>query len=265
MLLLLFLVCIVAVSGCFSSERLEYLKAEKSAQKSEFEIALKHYRTLVDRYVRTPLAIKSAKEAARISHYELARYPEAIELYKHVILYAANENDRIAAQQKIADIYFNQTMNYEQAIIEYSRLLELKHTPHEELNYRLTIARSYFYTSNFFQAQVEINQILKLKPPPEILFDALVLRANIFLTNKTYDDAVAVLRQLIKDYPKRAQTENLALTLAVAYEDQKNYLKAIETLESIRDTYPRRAFIEARIKSLKERQSYLPGARGWKK
>lgn len=257
---------LLVFTGCrLSSESLEFERAEKAADKNKPEKALSHYKAIVDKYVQTPMAIKAAKGAAKIQHYDLKRPKEAVAFYKHVVLYATDSKDRVEAQKKLAEIYLTETLDYTQAIAEYSRLLELSHTPQEDFHYRISIARAYFYLSNFYQAQVEVENILKGNHDRELLFDAFLLKANIFLTAKKLDEAVIVLKQLIDQYPERSRNETIGLVLAVTYEEQKNFAKAIETLESIKDTYPRKEFIEQRIKILRERQSHLPGARGFRK
>ena len=248
-----------------SSEELEFQRAEEAAQKNDYAVAVQHYKAIADRYVKTPLAIKSAKEAARITHYQLKQPKEAVNFYRHVILYSPVASDRVEAEKKLADLYFSQLMDYTDSISEFNRLLELPHKPDDDFNYHLSIARSYFYLSNFYQAQIEIEGIMKKNYDKTLLFDALLLKANIFLTNKDLDQAISTLKQLMTDYPERSKTETIGLVLAVTYEEQKNFAKAIETLESIKDIYPKRAFIEERIKTLRERQSYLPGAKGLKK
>ena len=254
---------VFAISGCtLSSEEIEFHRAEESARAGKNEDAFTHYKTVVDRYQRDPLAIKSAQQAARIAHYELKKFPEAVHFYRHIILYAPSESDRIEAQKKVAELFFSQTLDYTQAIIEYSRLLELPHSAKEDETYRFAIARAYFYLNNFFQATVEIDKILASRPSADLAFDALLLKSNIYLTTKKLDDAINSLKELIAKYPARAKTETIGLVLAICYEEQKNFAKAIETLESIKNDYPRKGFIEGKIKALKERQSLLPGARG---
>jgi tetratricopeptide (TPR) repeat protein len=257
---------VLLVSGCtVSSEQLEYKHAEEAVAKNDYPGAIVHYKAVVDRYVKSPLAIKAAKEAARISHYQLNRPKDALPYYKHVVLYSSLADERIEAEKKLADIYFSQTLDYTQAIVEYNRLIELPHSSAEDFTYRLSVARSYYYLTNFYQAKIEIESILSRNFDKDQVFDALLLKANIFLTSKDLDDAVLTLKQIIEKYPQKAKTESIGLILAVAYEEQKNFAKAIETLQSIKDTYPRKAFIEQRIKTLQERQSFLPGAKGWKK
>ncbi len=252
--------------GCtVSAEKLEYSRAEQATQKNDYELAYKHYVNVVDRYQKTPLAIQAAKEAARLSHYHLKRPKEAAQYYKHVVLYSPSASDRLEAQKKLAEIQFTQILDYSQAIIEYSRLLDLPHSSQEDFAYRLAIARCYFYLSNFYQSQVEIDAILGRNYEKELLFEAILLKANIFLTSKKFDEAIATFKQLLEKYPERSKTETIGLVLAVTYEEQKNFAKAIETLESIKDTYPKRDFILSRIRILRERQSYLPGAKGFRK
>ncbi len=261
--LVLGFVLTTSFSSCtLSSEDLEFRRAEEAARLGKNEDALVHYRTVVEKYQKDPLAIKSAKAAARISHYELKKFPDAIRFYRHVILYAPNEADRIDAQKKVADLYFGQTLDYTQAIIEYSRLLESPHSSKEDETYRFAIARSYFYLNNFFQSTVEIDRILTSHPSDDLAFDALLLKSNIYLTTKKLDDAINSLKELIVKYPARSKTETIGLVLSICYEEQKNFAKAIETLEAIKNDYPRKGFIEGKIKALKERQSLLPGAKG---
>ncbi len=248
-----------------SAEKIEAEQAEKAAAKNNYPAAVLHYKNLMDRYVKTPLAIKGAKEAARITHYQLNQPKESVPFYRHVVLYAPTTEERVEAEKRLADIYFAQILDYTQAVVEYNRLLELPHTRAEEDTYRLAVARSYYYLANFYQAKVEVETLLKKSSDKDLLFDAFLLKANIFLTSKNLDEAVATLKQLIDKYPERSKAESIGLILAVTYEEQKNFAKAIETLQSIKDTYPRKAFIENRIRNLRERQSFLPGAKGFKK
>jgi tetratricopeptide (TPR) repeat protein len=262
-LLFVFSLLVGFLGGCtLSSEDLEFKRAEESAKAGKNEEAFKHYKVVVDRYVKDPLAIRSAQQAARLAHYELKKFPDAIIFYKHIILYAPSDKDRLDAQRKIADLYFSETLDYTQAIAEYSRLIETPHTKEEDGIYRFAIARSYFYLNNFYQATVEIDKILATHPNEDFAFDALLLKSNIYLTTKKLDDAIVTLKELLSKYPVRSKKETIGLVLAICYEEQKNFAKAVETLTAIKDDYPRKGFIEAKIKALKERQSLLPGAKG---
>lgn len=254
------------IGGCeLSSEKIEFKKAEQAEQAKNHKAALGHYDNLVKRYVKSEIALKAAAAAGRIAYYELEDYTRALDFYKHIVLYSQDGSARKDAQIKIAEINFEHLQNYPQAIIEYHRLLELSHEKKEELLYRVAIAKSYFYLNNFFQALVEANAILARDYAPGEIFDVLELKANILLQAKRLDEAVELLKSLLATYPKEAKDRQIGLVLAVCYEEKKDFLKAIETLQSIKATYPNKDFIDARIKDLRERQSFLPGARGLRK
>lgn len=260
------LVVALGLTSCrVSADKLEFQRAEEAQQKGQYESALTHYKAIAAKLPDSSLGLRSAKAAADLLHYQLKRPREAADFYKHVILHSQDQKERITAQKNLADLHFTETLDYTQAIAEYSRLLELPHSENEDLDYRIAIARSYFYLNNFFQSQVEIDAIVSRSTDKNRLFDALLLKANILLAAKKHDEAIEVLKSLIATYPEKSKTESVGLILAVCYEEQKNYAKAIETLNSIRDTYPRRAFLDQKIKTLKERQTLLPGARGLKK
>jgi len=260
-----FLFSLYLAACTVSSEKLEYTRAEQAEAKNDHKGALQHYKNVVDRYTKTPLAIQAAKQAAKLSHYQLKDPKEAAGFYKHVVLYSPDASDRYEAQKQLADLYFTQVLDYKQAVTEYSRLVDLPHSQADDYKFRMAIARSHFYLSNFYQTTVEVDAIIAKKFDKEALFDPLLLKANALLSDKKADEAIAILKDLIEKYPVRAKSENVGLILAVTYEEQKNFAKAIETLESMKETYPKKGFIEGRIKILKERQSYLPGARGWRK
>jgi tetratricopeptide (TPR) repeat protein len=262
------IVCLslATLGGCsVSSEKLEFSRAEQAQAKNDSKSALEHYRNVVNRYIKTPLAIQSAKQAARISHYQTKDAQEAIFFYRHIVLYSQDAGERFEAHKNIAELRFTKLLDYKQAIADYSQLLNLPHSSTDEFNFRMAIARCHFYLSDFFQAVTETNEIIEKKFDTELLFEAYLLKANALLSDKKPDEAILILNSLLEKYPARAKAENIGLVLAITYEEQKNFNKAIETLESLKNSYPRKGFIESRIKILRERQSYLPGARGWKK
>ena len=253
-----------------SAQKMEFEKAEQASSARDFAQALKHYDQIIDQYVKSDLALRSAESAGRIAYYEAKDFKRALRYFKHIVLYSPSSAARTEAQKLAAEINYEHLQDYNQAIIEFSRLLNLPHTRREEVLYRLSVARSYYYLKRFYQALVEVDGLLESSSSGEELnkkdlFDALELKANILVQSKKLDEAVEVLTKLIDDHPDQSKERQIGLVLAVCYEEKKDFEKAIRTLESIKSTYPSPKFIEGRIKSLKERQSYLPGARGLKK
>lgn len=262
--------CALVFGACnfscsFSSENLEIERAEKAVQEKKYAEGYKHYRRIIDKDPKAPIAIKATAEAARVAHYELKDFTGAVQLYRNLVLYSPDIEQRRFAQSKIAEIYFESLNDYQTAIVEYNKLLDLPHSLQQEFTYRLAIAKSYFYLNNFFQAQTELDQLEKKFAAKDQVFEILFVRANILLTSKDLDGAIKVLRDLEKRDPDNYKKENLGLILAKCYEEQKNLLAAVDVLQAMRPYYPRQEFLDRRIANLKERAALLPGAKGLKK
>ena len=69
---LLAAVAFLFLSSClFSQEKIEFEKGERAVESQNYRAALEHFGNVVKRQVNTPLALDAAKEAGRISYYDL--------------------------------------------------------------------------------------------------------------------------------------------------------------------------------------------------
>jgi tetratricopeptide (TPR) repeat protein len=210
-------------------------------------------------------ALSAAREGSQTAFVEKKDYHRALFFFKYIILYSEDESERREAQKTLAEIYFERLNNYEQAIIEYNRLLELPHENAEKFQYRMNVARSNFFLSKFSQAESEIDLVLKSEPKDKNYFEAKLLLANIFQAQKKLDSAIEIYKELMDKYPDFSRDEHLGLALALCFEEKNDFKQARATLNEIRSTYPRPEFIDSKIKHLEERESLQPGAQGFKK
>lgn len=249
--------------GCrFDVQSVEFKKGERDFELKKYSEALVHYERAVRAKPRTTLALQAASRGARIAHLETNEFKKAIELYRHIVLYASNERDRLDAQKKLATVYFEKLSDYNNSIKEYSRLLQLPHSKKEGLEYDFVIAKSYFYLNNFYQAGIEMKEILPRVEDPILRFEYLSFQGNILLTTKKLKEAASIFRAIMEQYPDEAIKENIPISLAVTYEEQGDFQQAIEVLEKIKKNYPAPDFLDLRIKRLRERVLNQPGARG---
>ncbi len=248
--------------GCGTYEENELKRARSDIESKSFESALNHINRILKTADSKPVAVEAAKEGAKVTT-ELGDHKRAIPYYKHLVLYAKDPELRKQSQLQIAQIYFENLNDYQNAIVEYNRLLEMPHSAQEEVGYRFRIAKSYFYKNNFFQAESEVDEVLK-KPnmKSDTMFDLLMLKGNIYMTQKDLGKSLKVYEEILQKYPERAEKENIRVNIAVCYEEQKDYAKAIDSLEKAKANYPTPEYLELRIKRLKDREKQLPGARG---
>lgn len=262
----IFLVVLVLVLGaCSSQESADYKQAQKSMAQAHYRIALSYLDRVIKRNASSKYPLEAARDAARISFFETKDFNKAVQYHYFIVLNSPDEKERLESQKQIASIYFNNLQNYQQSIVEYSKLQQMPHTDLEAAQYKMNIARAQYYLNNFFQAESEIDSLLKLKSDDNILFSALMLKGNILVARKEFEKAADIFKTLIEKYPEKSSQENVALTLAVCYEESADFKSAIAVLEQHRSIYKPPEYIELRIKRLQERMKNAPGAKGYRK
>lgn len=253
------------LSGCvFSSQKRDLQNGEQSMSEGHSGKAFIYFERAAHGS-DSALALEGARRAARLAHFELKKYQKAIDLYRMIIVNSDNEEERKLAQKHIAQIYFENLLYYDKAIIEYEKLLRLDFTPAEKYQFRMNVAKSNHQLGNLDQALAELDTLSKEKPNENDYYDLEVFKSNVLMSQKKQKEAAGVLEGLIAKYPEKSQKESLAITLAVAYEEVDDFKKAIETLETMKNGYSHPEFLDARIARLKARMSNMPGAQGLKK
>ncbi|KHD87254.1 MAG: hypothetical protein OM95_15410 [Bdellovibrio sp. ArHS] len=261
----LLIVLVLALTACSSQEEADYKQAQKEIAQEHYRIGLSYLDRVIKRNAPTKYPLEAAREAARISFFEIKDFNKAIDYHHFIVLHSTDEKERLESQKQIAAIYFNNLQNYQQAIIEYSKLQQMPHTDLEAAQYKMNIARAQYYQNNFFQAESEIDSLLKLKGDENTRFSALMLKGNILVARKDFIKAAEIFKELILKYPEKAIQENVALTLAVCYEENLDFKSAIAVLEAHKEKYNPPEYIELRIKRMQERMKNAPGAKGFRK
>lgn len=253
-------------SGCtFALDWFRELRASQAITEQKHSKALTILKEIVSENPESVRALEASRQGARLTHLEVKDYPLAIEFYKHVVLKSPDAAERKDAQRFIAQINFDNLQNFEQAVIEYEKLLKLENSPEETFRYRLNLAKSHYRLNNLEQTVNELDVLLEKKPGDEQVFEIKTLKANVLVSNRLIADAAEVWSSILKEFPEKAAKENIAMNLVVCYEELKDFAKAIEVLENMRQGYPNPKFLDLRIQRLKERQANLPGAQGWRK
>ncbi len=256
---------LLSLAACtFSSQRHDFDEGEKALAESHRAAAFPSFVKAAHGSDQV-LALSAARKAARLAQVDLKKYQDAIDLYRFIIVASDSDMERKNAQKSIAQIYFENLLYYDKAIIEYEKLLQLDITPAEKYQFRLNIAKCQHQLGNLDQALAEIDALALLATADNDAYDLQVFKSNVLMSQKKQLEASQILETLIKKYPERAQKEGLPLTLAVCYEEVDEFKKAITILEAMKKGYPHPEFLETRIERLRARMSNLPLANGFKK
>lgn len=256
---------LLLATGCNSSLEREYRQGQAAANRASFQEAFNAYEKVALRSPESEIGLQATREAARIAFYETKNFAKAVEFYRALVLNSKDPEERLKAQKQVTSIYLEHLNNYAQAIIELNKLLPLIQDAGEKMQYKMNLARAYYYQNNFFQAEMEVDEFLRISKNEDQNFQMVLLKANIALARKDLQRAAEILRDVIKKNPQRAQKENVGLILAVAYEEMKDYKGAIAALQELRSKESNTELIDIRIKRLQERLKNQPGAKGYHK
>jgi tetratricopeptide (TPR) repeat protein len=264
--LLAALVLGASLSSCtFSMDWYRKYRAKSAIEKQDYASGLAILQDMVEANPDSPNALEAARMGARVAHLNAKNYVLAVEFFRQIVLRSADPEERKQSQKTIAQIEFENVQDFNQAVLEYEKLLHLDIAPEEMFRYRLNVAKSQLRLGNIDQAVTELDIILSQRHKPEELFDARILKANTLVAAKRLNDSVGAWLDILKEFPEKSKKENVALNLVVVYEELKDFEKAINLLESMREGYPHPDFLDLRIKHLRERMGNQPGAQGLKR
>jgi outer membrane protein assembly factor BamD (BamD/ComL family) len=158
---LLLAVALTAGSSCSS-------RADKLYQQASIELENGNYASAAELLEKTSQLesdnvqkFRYMAEAARVYRFELQKYQKALSLLKNIILAAEEESQRIAAQESITEIYFENLQDYSTALKELQILEPLLKDTNKKEKVRLRIAQMLYLTGNNKQALEEISSAEK--------------------------------------------------------------------------------------------------------
>lgn len=259
------LISLALISSCTSRIDSEYRSAVKEGERGNFRIAVSKLEVFTKKYPDHPLTVPAAKEAARISQYEIKDFSRTIGFLKLLILKSKDQKERIQAQEQMAQIYFDNLQNYKAAINEFNRLKEISNNSVDKQRFAQMVAKSNYYLGNFPQTLNDIDEVLKNNTRVVDRFSLLLLKANTLVAIKDFKPAIAILEELRVSYPEQAKQEGIALSIAICFEEIEDFKKAIEVLEAALVEDPHNDYLLLRIKRLKERLINKPGSKGMHK
>lgn len=177
-----------------------------------------------------------------------------------------DEAERRVAQEQLVAVYFEHLADYRAAIVEINRLISLPLPASKQRQYRLQLARSYFYLNNYVQARAELDTLGADLGGEEEPFEVTLLRANVAMAMKQTGKAEAIYKALLEKYPERSREENILTNLTLILEEEKRFEEAIAALEKFRTPSSGDVeLLDLRIKRLRARLAKQPGAQGLKK
>lgn len=252
---------LIFISACKPAAERLYNQASAEVEKGHFRIAVDLFEKSSNAEKKDNVKTKYLLEAARLARFEIQDYERSIRIYRAVILLSQDEDQRIGAQQAIAEIYLENLQSYNSALKELQILEPLLKKDKEKI--KLKIAQTQYLTGNFEPALDEINRALESAKGETLNF--LKLKAQVLVAQKKYTEAIAAYQDILKRDAEYFEKENLFIATSVVYEEKEEFSLALEYLTRYKKQIKDKAYYELRYKRLKERQANRPFYKGRRK
>lgn len=248
---------IILSLSCKSTPATYFEKAKEFDENGDFSRAVLYYERISDLYPDSKLAPESLMRAARISRLYLGKIKSALGFLNAILINYPDSEYYLPAQKEMADIFMDDLKNYDRAVSEYSKLIQMN--PHQEMltDARLRIAKCFEQSGNYDQALIEFNGLLNTEVETEtkirVEYEINVIR----YIKKNLKEAVKGFEEFINKYPQSELIPEAKFYLASAYGDSNEFSRALDLLHEIEDTYRNPEAVKIKISGIEVRMKKI--------
>ena len=249
-----FLVSITVLQFFLSCAQYTFYKAEKNFRKQEYYLAIESYVRFAQKNADHKRAAEALYKAAKIQENVLHQALAANKSYKALVKKFPVGPYTLKAQQALADIQKKILKDYDEAIVEYEKLLEIAPDYKNKLQVKLYLAECYSHLGQYQQAHIEYLNILegyKQSVSPETIYFAI---ANNAYVGSMFKVAIEYYIKVLETDPDKYKRGEVLFNLAASYEESDDFKKAKENYIKAKAYYPNPKAVDIRIKSLRKRR-----------
>ncbi|GAB4296977.1 MAG: hypothetical protein Kow0090_12140 [Myxococcota bacterium] len=217
-----------------------------------------YFYSIVDSSDRKTLARRSYERLAEIYSFHLLRHSDGIKYLRKAIALSDDAETANALREKVADIFYSNLKDYQQAIIEYQRILanQPSYAKNADL-YLFRVIDSYFRISNYEQTRNESAEFMeKYKKSSYAPLIELLVAQSYDMDNNT-QMALAEYDKFLKNFDGNAQYRNLyaeaAFSMGNIYARQDKCDEAEGAYQKSLKSHPHPETVLEKIKAIKER------------
>ncbi|MCI5073306.1 tetratricopeptide repeat protein [bacterium] len=249
---ILSLIGLLILTGC---AEYAFYQAEKQRHNKRYYQSVASYLKFAHKHADHRKAAQAVYRAAKIQQDILLDIKQAHENFSMLVDKFPVGNYTLLAQEEIAHIQKDIFRQYDQAIIEYEKLLDISPDYPNKYQVKKAMAECYTKLNQYEQADIEYMELIKNFPnqaqSQEVFF---AIANNAYIGNKP-KKAIEYYHKVLEQTPKDHKKGEALFNIAAAYEDMDNFAKAKSFYLQAKNFYPNPEIIDIRLKALRKRQS----------
>lgn len=251
-------VAVIAAVGIFTAghrHRLQgsFREAGRLWDEGDYGKANVLYQRLVDDYPDNELSHQAQFQIGTSYYLFLQKDREAIGTFRDLIRRAPASPYSVKAQRLLGEIYEKRLGDYQQAIVEYQRLIQMARGGMEADEGQLAVARGYFRLGDIDQARVEYEVHLERFPESPNSDRALAGIANCYYVRRAYGSAIRYYRRVMAQTADSNMRSEAGFGIAISLEEAGELRQALEAFEKIVSRHPNPELVERRIGRLRRK------------
>ena len=251
-----FLLIVISTSCSRESAEILYKTGQDLWSKGETKKSLDSFLNIIEKYPTSDLHDEALFKAGELYYLSYSDFSNAIKSFRKVLLVkSARVKLKFQAQSYIAEIYENSLNDYDQAIIEYQRLINNFENWISPGEGQFKIATCYFKKSDYKQAIVEYEILIERFPVSPLVEEAIYqIGTSNFILGEC-SEAVKSYNRFEEKFPDSRFMPEIKFEIGSCYEEEGNLLESLTMFRELKGNYSNKKLLEMKINAIEKRLS----------
>lgn len=246
----------IFISCSRESAELLYKTGDDLWNEGEVEKSLNTFLNIIEKYPDSDHYDDALFRTGELYYLNFRDFLNAI-IYFRQLLLANNSTAKLKfqAQTYIAEIYDNSLNNYDQAIVEYQRLMNNfeNRVPPDQVHYK--IARCYYKKGDYKQAVVEYEILVEQFPVSNLVEESIYQIITSYFVLGDCSKAFKKFNIFKEKYPGSQFMPEVKFEIGSCYEEAGDLVKSLNMFKELKDIYSNKKLLEMKINSIEKRLS----------
>lgn len=247
---------LITISCSRESAEFFYRTGEDLWSKGEIDKSLNNFLNIIEKYPESDLYDDALLRVGELYYLNYSNFTSAIKYFSQLLL-AKNSRTKLKfqAQSYIAEIYENSLNNYDQAIIEYQRLINNFENWISPDVGQYKIARCYYKKGDYRQAIVEYEILTERFPASPLLEESIYQMVASYFILGDCSKVVQKYNSFKEKFPESQFMSEIQFEIGTCYEEDGYLKKSLEIFKELKGSYSNQKLLGMKISSIEKRLS----------
>jgi TolA-binding protein len=241
--------------------------AERLWTDGKYKAAVSEFEKVVARDPKGKLGLQALQRAAVTQELFLHEYADAARKLRVLSERSGDAEQAWEARRQLGEILFSKTDQYDQAVLHYRAMIQLRPGAPEVPELLFRVGRAQFFLGQFDEAIATFREVQARHGGTEWAEQAALETARAYFTRgeqrpggsgpglDTYQQAIASYREFIRKYPQSPRLPEAHFGIANCLEELDQLEAAMQAYEALKKTYPSPNVIEIKLARIRERKA----------